>query len=59
MGSGPEAGGPLSHAHARVHVPPCALQPAPLLGIFWGLHIPLRGKCSLGLTGEELWLRDV
>ena len=42
LGSGPEAGGPLSHAHARVHMCTCALQPAPLLGIFWGLHVPLR-----------------
>lgn len=38
------------------------LQPAPLLGIFWALHTPLRGncgRCSLGLIREELWLREV
>ena len=44
----------VDHCHAHTH--PAAHPP---LGVFWGLHVPLRGncgRCSLGLPGEELWL---
>ena len=47
----------VDHGHAHTH--PAAHPP---LGVFWGLHVPLRGncgRCSLGLLGEELWLRGV
>ena len=48
-----------TRVRAHVHTHPAAHPP---LGVFWGLHVPLRancGRCSLGLLGEELWLRGV